>query len=153
MVVKRCGPAAAVGLLVSVLFAGCSASPKASPPIRSHPTLPPAIRLPTATAVHLLTVPLSNVPIPAGVTVVENRGRGTEVLPFHVKSLHLFAEENCVGPGRLSIAPFMAIGPCNNAPVYGTITIYPNQRNLNLKIEASPKTQWSVYIVDERTGM
>lgn len=68
-----------------------------------------------------------------------------------MKGLHLFAEASCIGPGSLLVAPFMGID-CNNSPVYGTITIYPYQRNINLKIEASPKTQWSVYIVEEGTG-
>jgi hypothetical protein len=138
---------AAAGLVALAVLAGCSgSSPKATTPTGRQGTLPPAISPPT-TAVRLVTVPLANVPIPAGRTIVETQGRGTEVVPFHVKSLHLFAEENCIGPGRLSLIPFMAIN-CGNSPVYGTITIYPYQRNIDLKIEASPKTRWSVYIVE-----
>jgi hypothetical protein len=85
--------------------------------------------------------------------IVSAHGRGNQDLGVFklVKNSKLIVQISCYGPPPITVPEIVEIGPCGGGDLISTDTTTATSGQLDVRVIASPKLFWAIYVSQPRS--
>jgi hypothetical protein len=142
-------PVPIVMVLAAVGVSACTAS-QPHPPASSAAA---PVASPVASQVAALPGPAAPGSGSGYRVVVSARGRGNQDLGVFklAKNSKLIVQISCYGPPPITVPEILEIGPCGGGDLISTDTTTATSGQLDVRVEASPKLFWAIYVSQPRS--